>query len=279
MFDVGGQRDERRKWIQCFNDVTAIIFVCACSSYNLVLWEDNTQNRRVVYGKTRHYTKSPSFQVTGIARSVQEHLEQPMAQDHLRHSFSQQTSSFSRYSKFKHDNIPGSFVWENKSASIPIRVVFSWVHQLPIAQRCCFRPCYRGPRSRSSEIFHSRRIPCEFYSVLRVTDVGWNSILADFHSGWWRSASLLSTLHLRRRHGEYSESVQRLQGHHPTHSSEAIWTTLRKHETSKKPVTRTVRQNIQRWAKTNKVMTNHIKDKSLLVPDQVHPHILCAEEL
>jgi hypothetical protein len=36
MFDVGGQRDERRKWIQCFNDVTAIIFVCASSSYNLV---------------------------------------------------------------------------------------------------------------------------------------------------------------------------------------------------------------------------------------------------
>ncbi|ETN76745.1 g-protein alpha subunit [Necator americanus] len=45
MFDVGGQRDERRKWIQCFNDVTAIIFVCASSSYNLVLWEDSTQNR------------------------------------------------------------------------------------------------------------------------------------------------------------------------------------------------------------------------------------------
>uniref|UniRef100_A0A0N5A8R2 Guanine nucleotide-binding protein G(s) subunit alpha n=1 Tax=Syphacia muris TaxID=451379 RepID=A0A0N5A8R2_9BILA len=45
MFDVGGQRDERRKWIQCFNDVTAIIFVCASSSYNLTLWEDSTQNR------------------------------------------------------------------------------------------------------------------------------------------------------------------------------------------------------------------------------------------
>ena len=29
MFDVGGQRGERRKWIQCFNDVTAIIFVTA----------------------------------------------------------------------------------------------------------------------------------------------------------------------------------------------------------------------------------------------------------
>ena len=45
MFDVGGQRDERRKWIQCFNDVTAIIFVVACSSYNLALREDTSQNR------------------------------------------------------------------------------------------------------------------------------------------------------------------------------------------------------------------------------------------
>ncbi|KAF8570747.1 hypothetical protein P879_01283 [Paragonimus westermani] len=45
MFDVGGQRDERRKWIQCFNDVTAIIFVTACSSYNMVLREDVSQNR------------------------------------------------------------------------------------------------------------------------------------------------------------------------------------------------------------------------------------------
>ncbi len=45
MFDVGGQRDERRKWIQCFNDVTAIIFVVSASSYNMVLREDNTQNR------------------------------------------------------------------------------------------------------------------------------------------------------------------------------------------------------------------------------------------
>ncbi|ODN05226.1 Guanine nucleotide-binding protein G(s) subunit alpha, partial [Orchesella cincta] len=45
MFDVGGQRDERRKWIQCFNDVTAIIFVTACSSFNMVLREDASQNR------------------------------------------------------------------------------------------------------------------------------------------------------------------------------------------------------------------------------------------
>ncbi|CAF4819022.1 unnamed protein product [Rotaria sp. Silwood1] len=45
MFDVGGQREERRKWIQCFNDVTAIIFVTACSGFNLMLIEDEKQNQ------------------------------------------------------------------------------------------------------------------------------------------------------------------------------------------------------------------------------------------
>jgi guanine nucleotide-binding protein G(s) subunit alpha len=45
MFDVGGQRDERRKWIQCFNDVTAIIYVTSSSSYDMVLMEDTSQNR------------------------------------------------------------------------------------------------------------------------------------------------------------------------------------------------------------------------------------------
>ncbi|CAF1289035.1 unnamed protein product [Rotaria sordida] len=45
MFDVGGQRAERRKWIQCLDDVTAIIFVTACSGFNLVLIEDEKQNQ------------------------------------------------------------------------------------------------------------------------------------------------------------------------------------------------------------------------------------------
>ena len=47
MYDVGGQRNERKKWIHCFDDVTAIIFVAALSSYNQVLFEDHSQNRYV----------------------------------------------------------------------------------------------------------------------------------------------------------------------------------------------------------------------------------------
>ncbi|CAO2613740.1 Guanine nucleotide-binding protein G(s) subunit alpha [Lemmus lemmus] len=38
-------KDERRKWIQGFNDVTAIIFVVASSNYNMIILEDNQTSR------------------------------------------------------------------------------------------------------------------------------------------------------------------------------------------------------------------------------------------
>jgi len=45
MYDVGGQRNERKKWIHCFDNVTAVIFVAAISEYDQVLYEDTTANR------------------------------------------------------------------------------------------------------------------------------------------------------------------------------------------------------------------------------------------
>jgi guanine nucleotide-binding protein subunit alpha len=45
MFDVGGQRSERKKWIHCFENVTAIVFLAAISEYDQVLVEDETMNR------------------------------------------------------------------------------------------------------------------------------------------------------------------------------------------------------------------------------------------
>jgi len=43
MFDLGGQRSERRKWIHCFKSVTSIIFCTALSEYDQVLLEEKTQ--------------------------------------------------------------------------------------------------------------------------------------------------------------------------------------------------------------------------------------------
>jgi guanine nucleotide-binding protein G(i) subunit alpha len=45
LFDVGGQKSERSKWIHCFNGVTAIIFCVALSEYDLTLYEDEKTNR------------------------------------------------------------------------------------------------------------------------------------------------------------------------------------------------------------------------------------------
>ena len=45
LIDVGGQRSERRRWIHCFDDVTAVIFVVALSDYHLSLEEDPSINR------------------------------------------------------------------------------------------------------------------------------------------------------------------------------------------------------------------------------------------
>jgi GTPase SAR1 family protein len=45
IFDVGGQRNERKKWIHCFEGVMAVLFVGVLSEYDLVLYEDETMNR------------------------------------------------------------------------------------------------------------------------------------------------------------------------------------------------------------------------------------------
>jgi GTPase SAR1 family protein len=43
--DVGGQRSERKKWINCFEDVTAVLFVVGMSEFDKTLYEDNVTNR------------------------------------------------------------------------------------------------------------------------------------------------------------------------------------------------------------------------------------------
>ncbi|KAI8329840.1 guanine nucleotide binding protein, alpha subunit [Chlamydoabsidia padenii] len=45
MFDVGGQRSERKKWIHCFENVASVLFVVAISGYNCCLAEDKDSNQ------------------------------------------------------------------------------------------------------------------------------------------------------------------------------------------------------------------------------------------
>jgi len=47
VFDVGGQKSERKKWIHCFESVTAVIFVASLSSYDEMMFEDQEKNSMV----------------------------------------------------------------------------------------------------------------------------------------------------------------------------------------------------------------------------------------
>lgn len=45
LVDVGGQRSERKKWMHCFEDVTAVLFIVGISEFDQKLYEDNKTNR------------------------------------------------------------------------------------------------------------------------------------------------------------------------------------------------------------------------------------------
>jgi len=62
MIDVGGQRNERKKWIACFEGVTAVLFIGVLSEYDLMLSEDDTQNRmEETLTLWEEISNSPSF--------------------------------------------------------------------------------------------------------------------------------------------------------------------------------------------------------------------------
>jgi guanine nucleotide-binding protein G(i) subunit alpha len=67
MFDVGGQRSERKKWIHCFENVTAIVFLAAISEYDQSLIEDKGVNRiREALSLFDNITNSRWFEKTSI---------------------------------------------------------------------------------------------------------------------------------------------------------------------------------------------------------------------
>lgn len=45
VLDAGGQRSERKKWLHCFQDIDAVMFVFAVLEYDQTLYEDNRVNR------------------------------------------------------------------------------------------------------------------------------------------------------------------------------------------------------------------------------------------
>ncbi|XWS72370.1 hypothetical protein CRYUN_Cryun02cG0034300 [Craigia yunnanensis] len=67
LFDVGGQRNERRKWIHLFEGVTAVIFCAAISDYDQTLFEDEQKNRMMETKELFDWVlKQPCFEKTSF---------------------------------------------------------------------------------------------------------------------------------------------------------------------------------------------------------------------
>ncbi|OVA10339.1 Guanine nucleotide binding protein (G-protein) [Macleaya cordata] len=67
LFDVGGQRNERRKWIHLFEGVTAVIFCAAISEYDQMLFEDESKNRMMETKELFDWVlKQPCFEKTSF---------------------------------------------------------------------------------------------------------------------------------------------------------------------------------------------------------------------
>merc|ERR1712013_812426 len=46
IFDVGGQRNERRKWLSLFDRVNLLLFIAALNHYSSALFEDETKKAK-----------------------------------------------------------------------------------------------------------------------------------------------------------------------------------------------------------------------------------------
>jgi len=90
MFDVGGQRSERKKWIHVFDNVQVVLFLVAISGYDHVLVEDRNGvsadpvHIRVSNGLLTHRAPEPNAR---SAHALREHRQQQVLRKVRPHPF------------------------------------------------------------------------------------------------------------------------------------------------------------------------------------------------
>ena len=92
MYDVGGQRSERKKWIHCFENISAVIFCASLAGYDTVLAEDDEM---VNADLEIHFELDKSLESNArIDGLVQFHLQQQMVRQNVNGALSEQERSF-----------------------------------------------------------------------------------------------------------------------------------------------------------------------------------------
>lgn len=75
MFDVGGQKSERKKWIHCFDNVDCVLFVVAMSEYDQVLFEDPRWEFKSYVDKLNNLSHLELFLDHCVLRLLMDHFK------------------------------------------------------------------------------------------------------------------------------------------------------------------------------------------------------------
>merc|ERR1712228_413810 len=97
VFDVGGQKSERKKWIHCFESVTAVIFVASMNCYDEVMFEDEEKNSMVdsieLFG---NICNNEWFQDTAMILFLNKKDSFDQSADYIKSAFEQQNQQQSK---------------------------------------------------------------------------------------------------------------------------------------------------------------------------------------
>jgi hypothetical protein len=99
MFDVGGQRSERKKWIHYFESVTSIIFCTALSEYDQVLLEESKTVRPRLSSPPFRYSDAmigTAEQNGRVSCAIRERYQLSLVPPHINNLISQQDRRFQK---------------------------------------------------------------------------------------------------------------------------------------------------------------------------------------
>ncbi|KAI8836746.1 Guanine nucleotide-binding protein G(t) subunit alpha-3 [Chytriomyces hyalinus] len=127
VFDVGGQRSQRKKWAPYFDDVRAIIYLVAMNSYDQVCFEDSSANRMTEsLNVFKSMCNHPMFKTTAVILFMNKidlfrsKLEHAMIEDYFPEF--QGPNTYERGSEF----FARQFLSLNKNPEKKIYVHFTW---------------------------------------------------------------------------------------------------------------------------------------------------------
>ncbi|EGC36600.1 G-protein subunit alpha 12 [Dictyostelium purpureum] len=120
LVDVGGQKNQRRKWIHCFQDISAILFVTSINDYDTVLEEDNSTSRFTdslelfrEMVNSGWFTKSPFVVFFNKVDLFKEKIKRIPLSQHL-NDFTGNNYSYEETSQFIKNKFHGTITNQNK---------------------------------------------------------------------------------------------------------------------------------------------------------------------